>query len=215
MNNLIREKPVFEIGMTALEVVAEIVRVNPEIGKLIFMVYAPRLNVGEVQAKADKQGKGILLLERLLAHRWAEASLRLDRDGVASILTEEIRKLELDDVVGIWSEVGLIDEGSSWHIPMMDFKEPDCPEFLDRIRHLMKLIEQSDGAILSSGRSYHYYGTHLMEETEWFDFLGNCGLSGLADPRYILHAIKDRCNVLRLSSCPLRPETPFVVSILD
>ena len=149
----------------------------------------------------------------MLRHRPAEPNLRLDRNDIACGLTEEIRKLELDDVVGLLSEIGMRDK--TRHIPMVDFREPDCPEFLDRIRDLMKLIGQKDGAILSSGRSYHYYGPHLMDETEWLDFLCNCGFSGLADPRYILHAIKDRRNVLRLSACPLRPETPFVVSILD
>ena len=210
MNKLIREKPIFEMGMTAMEVVAEIVRIIPEIEKLTFMVYTPRLNVGEFY-----KGERSLPLEGLLSHRPAESSLWLDRDDIASVLTEEIRKLKVGDVVGLWSEVCLDDEGYSWHIPMMDFRGPDCPEFLDRIKRLMKRIRQKDGVILWSGRSYHYYGTRLTYETEWFDFLGDCGLSGLADPRYIFHAIKDRCNVLRLSACPLRPISPRVVSILD
>ncbi|MFH1706020.1 MAG: hypothetical protein ABH867_03900, partial [Patescibacteria group bacterium] len=65
-----------------------------------------------------------------------------------------------------------------------------------------------------SGRSFHYYGNYLMNEKEWRVFLGDCLLSGLADPRYMGHCLKDGCAALRLSACSLRHHVPKVVSIL-
>ena len=68
---------------------------------------------------------------------------------------------------------------------------------------------------MSSGRSYHYYGASLMNEAEWSNFLGDCLLSGLVEARYVAHRYKDRCGILRLSACPLRPKIPTVVSVIS
>ena len=51
MNNL---KPAFKVGMTAVEVVVEIVRVNPEIPKLSFYVYTPKYNIKELH-KSERE----------------------------------------------------------------------------------------------------------------------------------------------------------------
>lgn len=211
MNNSIG--PVFRIGMTAAEVVAEIVRVNPEIAKLSFYVYAPKYNVKELHESKRQD----LVFPGLFFHDPTRETLRRNRDGITvADLKEIIRTLGIgreDSVIGVLSKTRI--KRKIFHVPMMDFSLPERPQNLQKIECLLKMIGQKNGVILSSGRSYHYYGLNLMSETEWFDFLGDCLLSGLVDTRYIAHRCKDRCGILRISACPLRPKIPSVVSVIE
>lgn len=211
MNNLIR--PVFRIGMTATEVVAEIVRANPGITMLSFYVYVPKRNIGEL---ASSKGEN-LSLKDLLFHRPSEPTLTLERKKITAVnLAEVIRTLQVfdrDSVAAVMSETRI--KRRAFHIPMMDFACPEQPENLYKIEQLLELIGQKAGVILSSGRSYHYYGAVLMSQAEWFNFLGDCILSRLADWRYGGHRCKDFGGTLRLSACPLRPKIPSVVSVIE
>ncbi|PIR01729.1 MAG: hypothetical protein COY73_03615 [Candidatus Nealsonbacteria bacterium CG_4_10_14_0_8_um_filter_37_14] len=96
----------------------------------------------------------------------------------------------------------------------MDFSCNESTESVGKIEWFLKEIGHQSGAILASGRSYHYYGAGLLDEMGWLEFLGKCLLSGLVDERYIGHRLLDHCGILRLSACPLRPKIPTVVSIL-
>ena len=117
MNNL---KPAFRVGMTAVEVVAEIVRVNPEIKKLSFYVYAPKYNIKELH----KSKRENLLLPQLLIHDSAKETIRLDRDKITvENLTEIIRVLKEDSVIGVLSKIRI--KRKTYHIPMMDFAHPN------------------------------------------------------------------------------------------
>jgi len=201
------------MGMKAIEVVTEVVRVNLGIARVGFYVYAPKHNKKELH-KSKQQG---LILHDLLFHDPTKETLRLQRDRVTVAGLEEIiRTLRIgskDSVIGVLSKTRI--ERRIFHIPMMDFSLPGHPQSLQEIRWLLERIGQKDGVILFSGRSYHYYGANLMDEAEWFNFLGDCLLSGLVDIRYIAHRLKDRCGILRMSSCPLRPRVPSVVSIIE
>ncbi|MFH1841445.1 MAG: hypothetical protein ABH800_01655 [Candidatus Nealsonbacteria bacterium] len=206
MNNL---KPAFKVGMTAIEVIVEIIRVNPEIQKLSFYIYAPKYNIKELH-KSKRENP---LIPQLLIHDSSKATIRRDRDKITvENLTEFIHELQEDLVIGVLSKIKI--KRKTYHIPMMDFAHPNSFKNAQDIEWLMQEIGQKEGVILSSGRSFHYYGVNLMNEAEWSNFLGNCLLSELVESRYIAHRYKDQCGILRLSACPLRPKTPIVILTL-
>ena len=204
MNNLI--KPAFQIGMTAMKVVVEIVRINPKISNLGFCRYVPHYNVKESWEKP--------LLPLSLLHDPTIETIKLKREeATTENLKRIVDSLEEDTVIGVISRVRV--ENEIRHIPLMDFSCRCSDTSLKKIRYFLKKTEQKRGVILSSGRSYHYYGANLMNGEEWVNFLGDCGPSGLADERYLFHRFKDQCGILRLSSCPLRSTIPTVISILE
>jgi len=202
LDNIIKS---FRIGMTATEVVVEIVRINPEISSLSFYEYAPHYNMEESQKKP--------ILPTLLFHDPTQETIKLKREEITAENLKRITdSLEQDRVIGVLSMVRMQNE--IYHLPLMDFWWMDSTGNLEKVKWFLKEIRQG-GVILSSGRSYHYYGAGLMSEREWSNFLGDCLLSGLVDVRYIGHRFKDGFGILRLSACPLRPQIPLVVSILE
>ncbi len=59
------------------------------------------------------------------------------------------------------------------HIPMMDFriesgKDDGQPNLL---KEALKKLGQTNGVLLDSGKSYHYYGFQLLAEHEWRRFM--------------------------------------------
>jgi len=68
--------PSFEIGMTAVEVVAEIVRIHPKIEALGFYVYAPHYNIME--------SRKIPLLPHLLYHDPSKKVVGLKRHEITA-----------------------------------------------------------------------------------------------------------------------------------
>lgn len=208
------ENPNFRLGMTAIEVIAEIIRVHSArvIDYLVFYVYKPHYNKRELKKKN-------LLISDLLYHDPLDKNIVVLKreDIITQGLGKIISSLKEGSVLSVLSEAGTEDmefRRSIAHIPLMDFSCRESPENLAKIESLLRTIGQEKGVILSSGRSYHYYGLKLMGQDEWLNFLGDCGLSGLCDLRYILHRLKDQRGILRLSTCPLRPKIPTVVSIL-
>jgi len=120
-----------------------------------------------------------------------------------------INSLKEDVVLGVLSRVRT--GRNRAHIPMMDFDERKCEGRWDIIESFFRGIGQ-EGVILHSGRAYHFYGVHLLQEKDWLNFLGKCILSDLVDDRYIGHRLLDGCGTLRISACPLRPKVPTVIS---
>ena len=211
--------PKFIIGMTSVEVLVEIIRVNLKRGFpgfknefIWFHKYVPRKNTQDMKNKS---------LLRPSFHDFSKSS----RAGVKSelitvdYLNRWINLLEKNEALGIISELKIsysFTEIYPYHIPMMDFRCPKSLENLLHIKELLRTIGQEEGVILDSGRSYHYYGANLIDERHWWSFQENCLSSelNLADKRYIDHRFKDSCSILRLSASPLRPKIPRVVVIL-
>jgi len=193
--------------MTGIEVIIGILKLNPDIGALGFHVYPPGDNIAEGQNPS---------FSKLLFHDFSREIFTLDRREIMSNTKLKEIRMNLNDenfVIAVLSKVKIKGKIIR-HIPIMDFSCDESNNSLERIKYFLKEISQQ-GAILCSGRSYHYYGIDLMTQDEWLNFLADCGLSGLADSRYIMHRLKDRCGILRLTSCPLRPKVPKVISILE
>ena len=110
----------------------------------------------------------------------------------------------------------LLTTGAVAHIPMMDFRCKILGENLARIKLAVSSIAGEPGVLLTSGRSYHWYGYGLMEQEEWVTFLSTCLLyAPLVDARYIAHRLKERNAVLRISNGGIKPETPSVVGFTE
>jgi len=204
----------FTLGMTAPEVLAEIVRINPIIKALFFHTYTPSKNVQESHLPFP--------LSRLLFHDASrENVIRLEREEIARVI--ELKKegkspqdgyfLMKDEVVGVISRIWV--RNKILHIPLMDFCCECSPSNLEQVKEFLYEIGQKRGVILWSGRSYHYYGVDLLDEKDWLNFLGKSLLfSGYTDERYIGHRLLDGCGILRVSIGGLRSQMPTVVSIL-
>ena len=107
------------------------------------------------------------------------------------------------------------------HIPMMDFDILKGEEGLEILLRRLYKSQISEGWILETGRSYHYYGQNLLTEDEWLDFLARCLLTSevrsrdnivqVADTRYIGHALRRRDCSLRLTT---RDDKTFIPRVI-
>lgn len=214
------KKPDFRIGMTSVEALVEIIKTNLKRrssglnGNFIwFYTYIPRENT---------QDKKTNSLSQLIFHDFSKSSLAGEKSEDITVdgINHWVRLLDEGEVLGIISDIKIARSFEEYylahfhHIPMMDFRCLKSPKNLARIKGLLRTIGEKEGVVLDSGRSYHYFGTNPLSEKEWLMFLGKCLLSGLVDERYIGHRLIDRCGILRISVCPLRPKIPTVVSIL-
>ncbi len=205
MNN-ININAVFQTGMESPEVIAKIVEMNPKISTVYFYAYQPTYNVKE----SMRGRKGRPLIGRLLYHDLSAEHYKLRKGEVtAENINRIINSLKEDVVLGVLSRVRA--GRNRAHIPMMDFDERKCEGRWDIIESFLRGIDQ-EGIILHSGRAYHFYGVHLLQERDWLNFLGKCILSDLVDDRYVGHRLLDGCGILRISACPLRPKMPSLIS---
>jgi hypothetical protein len=109
-----------------------------------------------------------------------------------------------------------IDEnGLAKHLPMMDFRCKPSVNNLKKVKSSLKALGQKNGAILESGRSYHFYGFELMNRDEWVKYLSKCLLlAPIADTRYIAHRLIEGVGSLRLTASQSKPVKPFVVDLI-
>lgn len=136
----------------------------------------------------------------------------------AKVLTQEYMYQMLDDlpnnkVLAIYSICRLRD-GASAHIPMMDFSCIPTAHNLEMVNSCIKAIGLR-GAILESGRSYHFYGFDLLNHNEWIKFMAkSLLLAPNTDSRYIAHRLLGGACVLRISASERKPVIPFVSNVL-
>jgi hypothetical protein len=135
-------------------------------------------------------------------------------DLTAGRLEQTISSVPSGWVLALCSTCKMAD-GALRHIPMMDFRCAPGPLNLERTKVALKELGQSRGAILESGRSYHFYGFDLQTRDEWIEFAARCLLlAPFTDARYIAHRIIEGMFVLRISSSERKPSVPFVAAIL-
>lgn len=206
----------FQTGMNAIEVVKKIVELNPTIDGLTFNAYKPEENVSEMTERPS--------ISRLISNDTSDGEeIRMGREEMmaTSRIYEIIDALREGFALKVLSKVVL--KRSIVHIPLMDFScrdfsgnETELPQNRADIEYFLREAGYDEGVILFSGRSFHYYGTRLMNVEEWRVFMANCLLSEITDKRYIGHRLKDGWGTMRLSACPpLHPHLPKVVSVLS
>ena len=197
--------------MSAAEVVCGIVKVNPKIRALLFKKYISIKNLEEepiIQIQTS--------LKRMIHHNppEREEEIWLDRKEITPEHLNQIPEpWNQQFALAVTSRMKLLNNKRVSHIPMMDFSCEASPENLEKIQKFLKKIRQR-GVVLSSGRSYHYYGVDLLSKKDWLIFLGRCLLfTGYTDSRHIGHRLIDGYASLRISREKRRPTLPTIVAI--
>lgn len=191
------------LGATPSDVLRHIIALNPQIIAAEFSFYTPVPNVAEMKTEPD-------LKTKMTRHYPPKATTRLhagviieNPDPVFGLPTEG------NEIVNLHSKV--LTQNGTLHIPMMDLNCDISDENLGKVIEYARALGLG-GAILQSGRSYHYYGHHLLSERNWVeDFIAPSMLAEVCDIRYIAHKLKDGFITLRLTAGGLRGIVPHVV----
>ena len=127
-------------------------------------------------------------------------------------ISEIVSQVPEGNALAICSKVRLL-TGESMHVPMMDFSCPCSDGNARTLAKMLKIIGQEEGILAESGRSYHFYGTTLLTQERWIDFMAKAMLCApFVDPRYVAHRLADgQCRLRIYSSRPM----PVITRILD
>lgn len=144
------------------------------------------------------------LLSEIFYHQPNRDFAYVDRNDL-----EEFLATKKTTPQAINSKVLMID-GSSKHIPLLDFKVPS-KQGHDKLVADCVLTMGLRGYVLDSGRSYHFIGSNLISESELFDLLAKfILLDPISDKVWAAHQIIERSASLRVSE--VRGHAPLVVS---
>jgi hypothetical protein len=113
----------------------------------------------------------------------------------------------------------LMNDGSTMHIPMLDFSISVNEKSLDIVSSAVEALlssipdlSNSRGFILNSGQSYHFFGLRLITQQQLEHFLHRALLLvPLVDARYIGHSVLDGELCLRVSERPGRNDEPIIL----
>jgi hypothetical protein len=150
------------------------------------------------------------LLKRATLHNPQDLeAFRLHRDDcIESQLRKLIENLPHGRVLAMSSRMQT-KEGKLLHLPMLDFHCVASPGNESLVKSVMAEIGLS-GHLAMSGRSYHFYGSKLIDEQSLLSFLGKSLLfSPIVDRAWVAHQVIERACGLRISpgkdykSCPV------------
>jgi hypothetical protein len=201
------------IGWTAKKLLSELPTLSPSITSVSLNTYAP----SPVLA-ARLENKDVV---RSAPGRFVREALR-HRGYVGPIVEMPVDQLRLalagdppsGEVRGFCSRVTLRG-GEIAQLPLLDFQCEVRELNVDAIRVALELLGQRRGALLESGRSYHYYGYDPLNQKEWRQFMSRAVLlDPLVDIRYVAHCMIDDLACLRLDAQLAHPTEPVVVAQL-
>jgi hypothetical protein len=94
---------------------------------------------------------------------------------------------------------------------MLDFSQAAAARALQLVKGVVETIGLT-GYILESGRSYHFYGEQLLDDSQWLRFLAESLLFGpVVDRRWVAHQLIESASALRISAGPNGAPIPRVV----
>jgi hypothetical protein len=200
-------------GMKAPEAFEAVLRKHPEIDTFTIVRYKDKLRLPERTTAQPIDDPSRFLAQATVHDNKADEEESVPLTALGPELWKRLFELPEDYVLAASSKVTLVG-GSHAHLPMIDFKCAPTRQNIDLAKEAFEKIGQTDGVLLNSGNSFHYYGQTLMNDTEWRHFLGHCLLlADFIDTRYVGHAlINNECR-LRLSTAPLNPFIPTVVKV--
>jgi hypothetical protein len=134
--------------------------------------------------------------------------------GVTSqYLRARIRSVRPGHILVISSRVTL-HTGATAHIPMLDFRMASNNLNLSTAQAIVRQLGL-EGALLNSGRSYHFYGFSLLSPDELNRCLAKALLfTPLIDYRWIAHQMIEGACALRLSPGSGLQHIPKVISVI-
>ncbi len=199
--------------MRASEAFEALIAKHPEIDKFTVVRYKDKRRLPERTTAQSADDPAKFLEQATIHDNEADREEHIPRTELRPELWKRLFELPEDFVLAASSRVKLKD-GSLAHLPMIDFKCAPTPQNIDLAKEAFAKINQTNGVLLNSGNSFHYYGQTVMNEREWVDFLGHCLLlSDFIDTRYVGHALINKECRLRLSTAPLNPFIPIVVQV--
>jgi hypothetical protein len=120
----------------------------------------------------------------------------------APAIEDIANKLSPDNMLVLSSRVKLR-TGGSRHIPMLDFHIPSAAHNQELVVFIANSLDPKGGFILTSGKSYHFYGKSLLTEDELPAFLGKALLfCPIIDRPWIAHQLVEGACGLRVSQKP-------------
>ena len=86
-----------------------------------------------------------------------------------------------------------------FHIPLLDLDIPVDEDGIQKIEEVSFGLKIEHGAVLNSGRSYHFWGLKLLSEEKWRKFMYQALLLDRIDRRWVGHRLIDGQANLRIS----------------
>lgn len=202
------------IGWTAKKLLSELPTLSPSITSVSLNAYAP---APVLAARLENRD-----VARIEPRRFVHEALR-HRGYASPIVDIPVDQLSLalsgdppdGEARGLCSRVTLRG-GELAQLPLLDFQCEVREQNLDALMVALELLGQRRGALLVSGRSYHYYGYDPLNQKEWYRFMVRSALlDPLVDVRYVAHCLIDELACLRLDAHAAHPTEPVVVMQLD
>ncbi len=150
----------------------------------------------------DHDGVPIDIVKSALFHQDPVDDIRrvfqIDGDLLNS-LSGWARTVRGRDAIALDSEVILAD-GSSMFIPMLDFSVKSSKRGGEATARACVEALGVPGYLVVSGRSYHFYGEHLVDGAGQLDFWSKALLlTPMVDERWIAHQIRSGRSALRVT----------------
>ena len=121
-------------------------------------------------------------------------------EGALHDITERLDGLSADRMLVFSSKVQLKD-GTIKHIPMMDFHCPVSAYSADIVQFVASQFNVGDGFLVETDKSYHFYGSELLDQKALVEFLARALLfTPIVDRAWISHQLIELCCALRISS---------------
>ena len=199
-----------ERGDTAHELVIELASARTDIAAFFLTSYQPAPTLEE--RTAERTATAPFITQALRHHGYPEPLRELQSRALPGALAEAP---PVGFVRALCSRVR-DRHGAFRHLPLLDFRHPVTDEASDAFVTAMQRLGESDGALLASTRSYHYYGFVPRDLEGWRRFMSQALLlSPLVDARFVGHCLIDDLACLRLDPFPTHPNEPVVVRRLQ
>jgi len=92
-------------------------------------------------------------------------------------------------------------QGEKKHIPLLDFNLSVNPQNQIIVEKVLNKLGFSNGYLLRSGKSYHFFGIELIDDNQLINLLGRALLyTPIIDGRWIGHQLIERSCSLRISN---------------
>ncbi|MDP1845738.1 MAG: hypothetical protein Q8L09_03245 [Candidatus Moranbacteria bacterium] len=200
----------FKLKDNSLAVCKAIVSSNPQISYFEIISHQVGLNWRQIYKK-DKEK--LEHLNSAFTHEQPHTRVRYNREDFKNLSLENLQKTKANLVWSFTSRV-FCKDGKYRHIPMMNFHS-ETASINNIVTAIQCVCGDKPGAILNSGRYFHYYGNFLLDQNAWIKFMASFLMPCiLVSPRYIGHRLSDGYCSLRLTAEKrYKPITPTVVYI--
>lgn len=175
------------IGKTAGAMCLDLLEFYPEISHLHFAQYTPAPPVSDATTAVGlhrrlRHAQGIICRDAVL------------RGDVAGYLEARDANHVPGTSLSVCSSVTVA--GQTRHIAMVDFQTGAMIE--DIVEGMRRIAER--GVVIESTRSFHYYGTALLDGAAWRRFMGwSLLLDHIVDARWVGHCLIEGECALRVS----------------